>query len=458
VTAAGWRSAAGATVRALHRALATRAMHALLSVQPPRAPQALRALKVGLGLLGLQAMLGLLLVLAPNAQAAAQDPTLLDFSGDEVARIASHGPWPPVPQRDASNRVDGQPAAVAFGRKLFFDRRLSADGSLACADCHRPASAFQDGLPTPQPRVKGTRNTPSLLDAGQRRWFGWDGANDSLWAASLAPLLAAPEIGHSSVTLAAQVRRDPALRRGYTAVFGEPGSDDNTVIVDLAKALAAWQATLVSPRSAFDDFRDALLRGDAPAAARYPAAAQRGLRLFIGSARCAVCHAGPSFSNGEFADVGVPFFVPGGVDSGRHGGLQRLLASRWNRLGRHTDAPPGDAGATGTRHVVQEHRHFGEFKVPPLRGVAATAPYMHDGSLPSLAAVVRHYSALNEDRLHADGERILRRLDLSPREAADLVAFLESLGGEAQWRGGGRGGAAGSASSVSSADGGAATR
>jgi cytochrome c peroxidase len=236
-------------------------------------------------------------------------------------------------------------------------------------------------------------------------------------------------MGHSTVTLAAQVRSEPALRKRYTAVFGAPGMDDNTIAVDLAKALAAWQATLVSPRSAFDDFRDALLRGDQRAAARYPVDAQRGLRLFIGVGRCSVCHAGPSFSNGEFADIGVPFFVQGGVDSGRHGGLQRLLASRYNRLGRHADTTAEDAGATGTRHVVQVHRHFGEFKVPPLRGVAATAPYMHDGSLPSLAAVVQHYSALNEERLHSDGERILRRLDLSPGEAADLVAFLKSLGG-----------------------------
>jgi cytochrome c peroxidase len=389
------------------------------------------------------------------AAAAAAGPALLDFSAEEVARIASHGPWPPSPQRDASNRVDGQPPAVALGRRLFFDRGLSADGTLSCADCHRPASAFQDGLATPRPRVEGLRNTPSLFDAGHRRWFGWDGANDSLWAASLAPLLAESEMGQSTVTLAASVRSNVALRGAYTTVFGVPVTDDNTVAVDLAKALAAWQATLVSPRSAFDEFRDALDRGDLQAAAQFPLAAQRGLRLFIGSARCSVCHTGPTFSNGEFADIGIPFFVPGGVDSGRHGGLQRLLASRYNRLGRHADAPPDDAGATGTRHVVQQHRHFGEFKVPPLRGVAATAPYMHDGSLPSLAAVVQHYSALNEDRLHADGERILRRLDLSPGDAADLVAFLESLGG-AQW--GRAGGAAGSVSSLSSVDGGAATR
>jgi cytochrome c peroxidase len=157
-------------------------------------------------------------------------------------------------------------------------------------------------------------------------------------------------------------------------------------------------------------------------------AAQRGLRLFIGEARCHVCHAGPTFSNGEFADIGRPFFVPGGVDPGRHAGLQRLLASPMNRLGPFNDAGGADPRAVTTRHVVVLHRHFGEFRVPGLRELPSTAPYMHDGSLATIEDVVRHYSELDEDRLHADGERILRRLNLSPGQAADLAAFLRTLG------------------------------
>jgi len=224
------------------------------------------------------------------------------------------------------------------------------------------------------------------------------------------------------------VRREPRLAAGYRAAFGTtPGADDEQVAVDVAKALAAWQATLVSPRTPFDDFRDALARGDSAAAARYPVAAQRGLRLFIGEARCSVCHAGAAFSNGEFADIGVPFFVPGGVDPGRHGGLQKLLAGRMNRLGPHNDAGMADPRAVATRHVTVEPRHFGEFRVPGLRQLVHTAPYMHDGSLATIEDVVQHYSALNEERLHADGERILRRLDLTPQQAADLAAFLRSL-------------------------------
>lgn len=355
-------------------------------------------------------------------------PGLLDFSDDERAQILSHGPWPAAAATDPSNRVEGRPAAVRWGRELFGNPALSADGSLSCASCHQPARAFQDNRPTAQGRAAGSRNTPGLLDTAQWRWWGWDGAHDSLWAASLTALLERNEMGHTAASLAQSVRSSPALTAGWRRAFGAPlPVDDTALAVGVAKALAAYQATLASPRSPFDDFRDALQRGDTRAAGRYPLAAQRGLRLFIGPGRCSTCHAGPLFSNGEFADVGVPFFTATGVDPGRHGGLQRLLASRHNRLGPHNDAGGTDPRAVGTRHVLVEHRHFGEFRVPSLRQLRHTAPYMHNGSLATLEAVVQHYSQLDETRLHTDGERILRRLDLSPQQAADLLAFLLSL-------------------------------
>ena len=365
-------------------------------------------------------MRGVLLALLCAASPAFA--ALLDFTPEERARIAAHGPWPPPRAVDAGNRVDGVPAAVALGRALFFDRRLSASGKLACASCHDPKQGFQDG----RRFARHGRNTPGLLDAAERRWFGWDGAKDSLWAASLAPLLAADEIAATPAALRVLFERDAALGRRYRALFGAPVADE-TLAVNVAKALAAYQATLRSRRTAFDDFRDALLRGDSAAASRYPAAAQRGLKLFLGAGRCFLCHAGPAFTNGEFADIGRPFFTAGGADPGRWGGLQALQASPFSRLGAYSDAGAGDARATSTRHVVMEPRHFGEFKVPGLRGLAATAPYFHDGSAATVEDVVRHYSELDESRLHADGERILRALRLSPAQVADLAAFLRSL-------------------------------
>ena len=367
------------------------------------------------------------LALALPVMAGAQ--TLLDFSATERAQILAHGPWPPTVRPDPGNRAVGRPAAVAFGRELFFDPALSIDGSRSCASCHLPARAFQDGQATAQGRAQGQRNTPSLLDVAQRRWLGWDGAHDSLWAASLAPLLDEREMAQRVDRLAATVRARPGWRAAYQAAFGAPmPADDERLVVDIAKALAAYQATLVSPRTPFDAFRDALDRGDAAAARRYPLAAQRGLRLFIGHGRCSVCHAGPAFTNEEFADIGVPFFVPGGVDPGRHGGIRKVRDSRMNRLGRYDDAGQGDPRAVLTRQLTLEHRHFGEFRVPGLRQLARTAPYMHNGSLASIDDVVRHYDELDEDRLHADGTNILRPLKLSAGDAADLAAFLRSLG------------------------------
>lgn len=371
----------------------------------------------------------LLLAWAGLATAApASAPALPDFSPAEVRRILMHGPWPPPRALDAGNAQAGRGAAIALGQRLFFEPRLSADGRFSCASCHVPAQAFADGLPRAAGRDTLDRNTPTLWNAVHERWYGWDGAFDSLWSQAMHPLLEAREMGSGAAQLGATIAGDAELSCRYRRSFGRaPGGDDDTMLVDIAKAVAAFVGTLVSGRSAFDDFRDALARNDRRAAARYPAEAQRGLRLFIGRAQCNVCHVGPMFSNGEFGDTGLSFFVrPGVVDPGRHAGIAALLANPHNLLSRWSDAP-GGAAATKTRHVEAQHRNFGEFKVPSLRNVAQTAPYMHDGQLATLDDVVRHYSELNLERLHADGEQILKPLHLNDGERADLLAFLRTL-------------------------------
>ena len=310
--------------------------------------------------------------------------------------------------------MSGNAAAVAWGAQLFREPRLSSNGAVSCASCHQSERAFTDGLPKARGLVDVDRNTPTVANVRRQRWYGWDGAGDSLWAQSLRPMLDPREMGGSLERIAATVRDNDDLSAGYRKVFGTaPPPDDEAVAVDVAKALAALQETLETGRTAFDDFRDALSRGDRAAAARYPLAAQRGLAIFIGKGRCDVCHIGPRFSNGEFHDVGIPHFTgQGRVDAGRFEGIRRLLASRYNLLGPYNDDPTR-ATAISTRHVAAEHRNFGEFKVPSLRNVARTAPYMHNGSLATLADVVRHYSEIDEDRLHADGERILKPLHLT---------------------------------------------
>ena len=365
----------------------------------------------------------------PLLGASAAQPLSSPLSNDDVPRILAHGPWPAEPARDPSNRVSGQPAAIAFGAALFHDTRLSRQGGLSCASCHQPARGFSDGLPTAVGLQAGTRNTLGLANLATQRWYGWDGANDNLWAQSLRPLLDAREMGSSLAGVAQTVRSharaarglSPRLRRGAgrgrrtrrrrrrQGTGGVPGN---------AASAPAPPSTSSATRCS---------AATAAAAAAYPLSAQRGLALFLGRGRCYVCHSGPNFSNGEFSDIGVPFFVgKGQVDPGRHGGIQSLRASRYNLLGPFND-DASRSTATSTRHVLLEHRHFGEFKVPSLRNLARTAPYMHNGSLRTLREVLRHYSELDENRLHADGERILVPLKLTPAETEDLLAFLDSL-------------------------------
>ena len=360
--------------------------------------------------------------------AAAPAQSVLDFQPAEVRRILRHGPWPPPPGPDPSNRASGDPRAIALGRRLFFEPRLSAGGAVACATCHVPERAWTDGRARGEGLAPLDRNTPTLLDAALHRWFAWDGRSDSLWAQALRAILDPREMGASARHVAAVMAADPMLDCLRQRAFGPRGAGDDEVrLVEAAKAVAAFVETLRSGRTPFDEFRDALTRGDRTAAARYPLAAQRGLRTFVGSGSCHICHVGPHFTNGEFHDVGVPFVVaPGRVDGGRHEGIKRLRADPFNLLGAYNDDPTG-AAAIKTRHVEPQHVNFGQFKTPSLRNVALTAPYMHDGRLATVREVVRHYSQLDMERIHTHGEQLLRPLRLSESGIDDVVTFLESL-------------------------------
>jgi cytochrome c peroxidase len=358
---------------------------------------------------------------------AALAPAALAFTEAEKAAVAAHGPWPPAFASDPTNRVSGNREAVELGERLFFERRLSSSGNHSCSRCHLPERNWTDGEARAIGLARVDRNTPGLTNVRLQRWFGWDGANDSLWAQSIRPLLDARELGMSTEQVAQRVRSDADLACRYRKVFGGIPAEDEAVLVGVGKVLAAFQETLMSGRTAFDEFRDALVRGDAAGIAKYPQAAQRGLKIFVGKGACNACHIGAAFTNGEFHDTGIPFFIEKGrVDPGRHAGIQKLRANPFNLLGAYNDDPKRSS-ATGTRHVALEHRNFGEFRTPSLRNLVLTAPYMHNGHLATLRDVVNHYSTISPDRLHADGEAILKPLHLSAREAQDLVAFLESL-------------------------------
>ena len=369
----------------------------------------------------------LVAVMLPGA-AWAEDPNV-SFTEDERQLILLHGPWPVATKPDPSNRVSGTPAAIAFGKALFKSTALSIDRERSCATCHIPANGFTDGRPRSIGIARVDRNAPGLYNLRLNRWFGWGGKSDSLWAQSIHPILDTKELGANPNLIARRIAGDKRFAAGYRASFGRAPQTvpSETLLVDVAKALAAYQETIASGRTPFDRFRDALENGDRAGIAAYPAAAKRGLRIFVGKGKCNVCHFGPNFTNGEFHNIGLGYFVARGrVDKGRYGGIEILKASRYNLLGAYNDDKTR-ATAGFTKRVRQHPANWGAFRVPSLRNLVATAPYMHDGSKATLADAVRHYSELDEDRLHQTGEKLLKALKLSGREIADLVAFLETL-------------------------------
>ena len=356
----------------------------------------------------------------------------VNFTAADRAAILLHGPWPVKTRPDPSNRYSGNPAAIRYGKRLFFSRALSKGRQLSCAICHVPQRAFTDGRARGVGRAMVDRNTPALFNLRLNRWFGWAGQTDNLWAQSLRPILDPRELALTPALLARRIKLDKGLSFGYRQTFGAmPGSHAaEQVLVNAAKALAAYQETLVTGKTAFDSFRVALASGDRAGIAAYPDAAKRGLKLFVGPGQCAVCHFGPNFTNREFHNIGVVHFVGHGksqrVDQGRYGGVRSLRKNPYNLLGKWNDDPKRRT-AGFTRRVTLHPRNWGEFRVPSLRQVALTAPYMHNGSLKTLEDVVRHYSAIPEGRLHQGRGRLLKPLKLTKPEIADLVAFLRTL-------------------------------
>ena len=365
----------------------------------------------------------------------------LGLNAEEIRLILRHGPWPAPWTPDASNRVSGKPDAIAFGEQLFFEPRLSGTGTVSCATCHAPENNWADGRRLGVALGEGDRNTPSLLNVGYQRWFGWDGAHDTLWSQSVRPLLDPKEMGASERLVAQVVRGDADLSCRYRKAFGHgPASDDEMLMIDIGKALAAFQETLVTNRAPFDEFRDAVMRNDWKAAASYPDTARRGARIFMGKGNCSLCHFGPNFTNGEFHEIGIPIVKKsGGIDWGRYQGIKMLRASRFNLLGAYNDDKTRAPGQS-TRYVDLLPQTFEQFKAPGLRNVALTAPYMHNGHLATLRDVVKHYSEIDVTQLHVAHiyagdvmaeavpiDTVLQPLKLSEPGISDVVAFLESL-------------------------------
>lgn len=359
------------------------------------------------------------LAAAPPGDPPAPAPAPAPLSAQERQQILSLGPWPPAPRRDPGNRVSGRRQAIELGRRLFSDPRMSSVGYIGCVSCHQPDRGFSDLKPRAHGLADLPRNTPGLDNLAGRPWYGWGGASDSLWMASIRPILDGREFDGSAAIVVRLFERDAELAACYRQVFGVTAlRQPQRTLVNVGKALAAFIETRVTARTPFDAFRDALARGDPdglmPPA--YPEAALRGLRRFVGSAGCVRCHGGPNFSDDRFHRVALPAGAAppraGLDDDGRQGDARLLLASPYNLLGPAND-DRSRRNAAATQALVAGAALRGRFRTPSLRNVAVSAPYFHAGQVDRLDDAVAHG--------RPDGA------PPAPVEVQDLVAFLATL-------------------------------
>ncbi|MGF1734958.1 cytochrome-c peroxidase [Photobacterium satsumensis] len=354
---------------------------------------------------------------------------------------------------DPGNMYVDNDAAAELGKKLFFSPLLSQNGDTSCAHCHQPKHYFTSGKP-----VDGKRNTPTVVGAAAFTWQFWDGRADSLWSQALFPLEDPTE--HALTRLEAVNIVLNHFLEDFISVFGEtsaltwflqqrierpeqgstiqtPSADShgdwealseeqrtkvNQLFTSIGKALAAYQARLMPEISRFDRYVDAVVEEDFESASQYLSAAEEaGLRIFISErGGCVRCHNGPMFSNGDFTATAVPKSID---DEGRLAAIAQITSGEFNCLSQYADRQGRNCDElTYLKTKGEELRHA--FKVPSLRNITLTAPYMHNGSFTHLSEVLDYYNRSPRNGLnHTE----LEPLYLFPFQLEQLEQFLSSL-------------------------------
>ena len=272
---------------------------------------------------------------------------------------------------------------INLGRQLYFDGRLSADGTVACATCHAPDKGFSDGRPT-STGIKaqvGGRNAPVTINHLFSQEQFWDGRVASLEDQALGPVQNPIEMGNTLERMVATLNATREYREQFRRVFGT-----DVTAAGVAKAIAAFERTLLCGNSAFDRYED----GDDTALSE---SEQQGLQLFREKANCVRCHTGFAFTDERYHNVGVGFDKPN-PDLGRY-------------------------------NITKKESDKGAFKTPTLRNIAASAPYLHDGNAQTLENVIEFYDKGGTKNPYLSNE--IKPLNLTAKEKADLVAFLKSL-------------------------------
>ena len=301
---------------------------------------------------------------------------------------------------------------VALGRTLYFDTRLSLDDTVSCATCHDPKFGFADGKKVAEGIRKktGVRNSPTTLNTAFLDTQFWDGRALTLEAQAKGPLVNPVEMGMPShEAVVAKLRKIPDYRRAFREVYGT----EALTIDHVAIAIASFERTLNTFNVPFDRF----LAGDKTA---MNPAAQRGLELFRGKARCVTCHefnaTYPFFTDNKFHNIGVAMKAVNFEALARRAAIETDAA----KLARE----PG-AAELGRYLVTKQPKDIGAFKTPGLRNITLTAPYMHDGSEATLESVIEFYDKGGAPNPNLDGG--MRALGLTAEEKKDLAEFLKAL-------------------------------
>jgi cytochrome c peroxidase len=313
------------------------------------------------------------------------------------------------------------PATVALGEKLFFDSRLSGDGTVACATCHDPARAFTDGRPT-SVGIHGRisqRNAPTVLNALYNKTQFWDGRVDTLEQQAALPITNSFEMGSASIGDAvSKIAGDKDYQKQFIQAFGRGVNEQ-----DMLRAIATYERTLASFDSPFDHF----IAGDKNAISD---SAQRGWELFNTKARCNLCHALTDkqrdvtvFTDNDFHNIGIGILRHHVVPLGQQ--AERDLA-QGNLQAIDDAAIESEISALGRFLITKKQNDLASFKTPDVRNILVTGPYFHDGSMQTLWDIVDHYNKgdeVTDPWLDED----MQPLALIEPEIDDLVAFLASL-------------------------------
>ncbi len=309
-------------------------------------------------------------------------------------------------------------AKVELGKQLFFDKRLSADGTVSCATCHDPNLAFTDGKRFSDGinGRRGKRNSPTILNAMFNSGQFWDGRAQTLEEQAILPLIDADEMGNKSHDdVVARLQKIPEYTNLFREVF-----NTGVTIGGVAKALASFERTLVSADSPFDRFnagnRDSMTE-----------AAKRGMLTFRTKARCNICHninqSSPFLTDQNFRNTGVAS-NNSAFDTITHKATEMTQTNNSAAILRSLSLQEG--GSELGRFIFTGNTlDIGAFRTPSLRNVELTAPYFHDGSAATLADVVRYYVKGGNEHPLRDWE--LNALSLTENEQSDVVEFLKSL-------------------------------